>query len=49
MDEEKYLEQEALFEMYKEALKGCNWMVPQFTPEGDINSAYAFAVKMINV
>tara|TARA_B100000575_G_C23065468_1_gene613475 strand:+ start:29 stop:979 length:951 start_codon:yes stop_codon:yes gene_type:complete len=37
-----------MHEMYKEAISGCNWMVPQFTPEGDINSAYAFAVKMIN-
>jgi perosamine synthetase len=37
-------------ELYKSVINdlGCKWLVPQQTPQGDINSYYTFAAKMIN-
>jgi perosamine synthetase len=36
--------------MYREVIKdtGCNWIKPQKTPDGDINSSYAFAATLEN-
>lgn len=31
---------------YADAVDNCPWLVPQFTPEGDVNSYYTFAAKM---
>ena len=35
---------------YKEAIESanCDWLVPQHTPNGDINSYYSFAAKFLN-
>lgn len=30
---------------FKEAVEGCEWMIPQKTPEGLVNSYYTFAVR----
>ncbi len=35
-------------EYYREAVKGCSWLAPQYTPEGDENSYYAFALRLTN-
>ena len=36
--------------IYKEVISDlkCDWLIPQATPEGDINSYYTFAAKMVN-
>ena len=30
--------------MYKEAIKGCDWMIPQFVPDGYTNSYYTYSI-----
>lgn len=34
-------------EYYLKALEGCKWIAPQKTPEGDRNSYYTFAAKLL--
>jgi perosamine synthetase len=36
---------QAIGKLYAEAVDGCDWMVPQKTPAGYVNSYYTFAVK----
>ncbi|MFC1900904.1 DegT/DnrJ/EryC1/StrS family aminotransferase [Chloroflexota bacterium] len=31
--------------LFSEAIEGCDWMIPQKTPEGLVNSGYTFAVR----
>jgi perosamine synthetase len=31
---------------FKEVIKNCNWLTPQYTPKENINSYYTFAVKL---
>ncbi len=40
---------ESIAKMYKEAITaaGCDWLVPQLTPENDRNSYYTFAAKFL--
>ena len=36
---------QAIARLFDEAIKGCDWMIPQKTPEGVVNSYYTYAVK----
>lgn len=38
---------EKMAALYKEAIKGCDWLKPQGTPEADRNSYYTFACKFL--
>ena len=40
---------ECMAKMYKEAITaaGCDWLIPQFTPENNRNSYYTFAAKFL--
>jgi perosamine synthetase len=35
-------------EMYEEAIQGCDWLVPQKTPGGYVNSYWTYALKLDN-
>jgi perosamine synthetase len=35
-------------ELFMEAMADCNWLVPQKTPDGDTNSYWTLAVKIVN-
>jgi perosamine synthetase len=35
----------AIGSLYKEAIRGCEYLVPQYTPEGYVNTYWAFTVK----
>jgi perosamine synthetase len=34
--------------LYREALAGCHWLVPQHVPDGYVNSYWSYAVKLDN-
>jgi perosamine synthetase len=38
-------QRQAVAGMFAEAVKGCDWMIPQKTPAGLVNSYYTFAVR----
>lgn len=38
---------ERMASIYKEVIKGCDWLKPQFTPEPDRNSYYTFAARFL--
>jgi perosamine synthetase len=35
----------AIAELYKKAIEGCDYLIPQYTPDGYVNTCWAFAVK----
>ena len=36
---------QAVARLFDEAIKGCDWMIPQKTPDGLINSYYTYALR----
>ena len=34
--------------LYKEAVRGCNWLIPQFVPEGYVHSYWTYVLKIQN-
>lgn len=36
---------QAIARLFDEAIEGCDWMIPQKTPEGVVNSYYTYAVR----
>jgi perosamine synthetase len=36
---------QAIARLYDEAIEGCDWMIPQKTPKGVVNSHYTYAVR----
>ncbi|MBI2860204.1 MAG: DegT/DnrJ/EryC1/StrS family aminotransferase [Chloroflexi bacterium] len=38
-------QRQAIARLYEEAIAGCDWLVPQKTPPGLVNSYYTYAVK----
>lgn len=38
-------QRQAVARLFDEAIEGCDWMIPQKTPEGVVNSYYTYAVR----
>lgn len=38
-------QRQTIARLYDEAIEGCEWMIPQKTPEGVVNSYYTYAVR----
>lgn len=38
-------QRQAIAQLFDEAIEGCDWMIPQKTPEGVVNSFYTYAVR----
>ncbi len=46
---EEFVEQRIkIAEMYAQIVQGCNWLVPQAVPDGDIHSYWTYALKLEN-